>query len=118
MTPRPDPKSDIPQGTIDLLVLKAVSLGPLHGYGIAQRLQQLSRAVIQVPQGTLYPALHRLENRGWLSAEWKESDTGREAKFYKLTRRGRAQLSAEQASWQRLSEAVGLILAEPEGDPL
>ena len=118
MTPRPDPKSDIPQGTIDLLVLKAVSLGPLHGYGIAQRLQQLSRAVIQVPQGTLYPALHRLENRGWLSAEWKESDTGREAKFYKLTRRGRAQLSAEQASWQRLSEAVGLILAEPEGGPL
>ena len=118
MTPRPDPKSDIPQGTIDLLVLKAVSLGPLHGYGIAQRLQQLSRAVIQVPQGTLYPALHRLENRGWLSAEWKESDTGREAKFYKLTRKGRAQLSAEQASWQRLSEAVGLILAEPEGEPL
>jgi PadR family transcriptional regulator PadR len=118
VTPRPDPKSDIPQGTIDLLVLKAVSLGPLHGYGIAQRLQQLSRAVIQVPQGTLYPALHRLENRGWLSAEWKESDTGREAKFYKLTRRGRAQLSAEQASWQRLSEAVGLILAEPEGEPL
>ena len=118
MTLRPDPKSDIPQGTIDLLVLKAVSLGPLHGYGIAQRLQQLSRAVIQVPQGTLYPALHRLENRGWLSAEWKESDTGREAKFYKLTRRGRAQLSAEQASWQRLSEAVGLILAEPEGEPL
>jgi transcriptional regulator len=118
VTPRPDPKSDIPQGTIDLLVLKAVSLGPLHGYGIAQRLQQLSRAVIQVPQGTLYPALHRLENRGWLSAEWKESDTGREAKFYKLTRRGRAQLSAEQASWQRLSEAVGLILAEPEGGPL
>jgi len=118
VTPRPDPKSDIPQGTIDLLVLKAVSLGPLHGYGIAQRLQQLSRAVIQVQQGTLYPALHRLENRGWLSAEWKESDTGREAKFYKLTRRGRAQLSAEQASWQRLSEAVGLILAEPEGEPL
>ena len=118
MTPRPDPKSDIPQGTIDLLVLKAVSLGPLHGYGIAQRLQQLSRAVIQVPQGTLYPALHRLENRGWLSAEWKESDTGREAKFYKLTRKGRAQLSAEQASWQRLSDAVGLILAEPEGEPL
>jgi transcriptional regulator len=118
MAPRPDPKSDIPQGTIDLLVLKAVSLGPLHGYGIAQRLQQLSRDVIQVQQGTLYPALHRLENRGWLSAEWKESDTGREAKFYKLTRKGRAQLSAEQASWQRLSEAVGLILAAPEGEPL
>jgi PadR family transcriptional regulator PadR len=118
MPPRPDPKSDIPQGTIDLLVLKAVSLGPLHGYGIAQRLQQLSRDVIQVQQGTLYPALHRLENRGWLSAEWKESDTGREAKFYKLTRKGRKQLSAEQASWQRLSDAVGLILAEPGGEPL
>jgi PadR family transcriptional regulator, regulatory protein PadR len=118
MAPRPDPKSDIPQGTIDLLVLKAVSLGPLHGYGIAQRLQQLSRDVIQVQQGTLYPALHRLENRGWLSSEWKESDTGREAKFYKLTRKGRSQLSAEQASWQRLSDAVGLILAEPEGEPL
>ena len=118
MAPRPDPKSDIPQGTIDLLVLKAVSLGPLHGYGIAQRLQQLSRDVIQVQQGTLYPALHRLENRGWLSAEWKESDTGREAKFYKLTRKGRTQLSAEQASWERLSDAVGLILAEPEGEPL
>ena len=118
MAPRPDPKSDIPQGTIDLLVLKAVSLGPLHGYGIAQRLQQLSRDVIQVQQGTLYPALHRLENRGWLSSEWKASDTGREAKFYKLTRKGRAQLSAEQASWERLSDAVGLILAAPEGEPL
>jgi PadR family transcriptional regulator, regulatory protein PadR len=118
VAPRPDPKADIPQGTIDLLVLKAVSLGPLHGYGIAQRLQQLSRDVIQVQQGTLYPALHRLENRGWLSAEWKESDTGREAKFYKLTRKGRTQLSAEQASWERLSDAVGLILAEPEGEPL
>jgi transcriptional regulator len=115
MTPRPDPRSDIPQGTIDLLVLKAVALGPLHGYGIAQRLQQLSRDVIQVQQGTLYPALHRLENRGWLAAEWKESDTGREAKFYRLTRKGRAQLTTEQASWERLSDAVGLILAEPEG---
>ncbi len=117
MSPSADPKSDIPQGTIDLLVLKAVSLGPLHGYGIAQRLQQLSRDVIQVQQGTLYPALHRLENRGWLSGEWKASDTGREAKFYKLTRKGRTQLSAEQASWQRLSDAVGLILAESEVEP-
>ena len=117
MSSRPDPKSDIPQGTLDLLVLKAVALRPLHGYGIAQRLQQLSRDVIQVQQGTLYPALHRLENRGWLSAEWKESDTGRDAKFYKLTRKGRAQLSAEAASWQRLSDAVGLILAETEGGP-
>jgi PadR family transcriptional regulator, regulatory protein PadR len=118
MSLRPDPKSDIPQGTLDLLVLKTVALGPLHGYGIAQRLQQLSRDVIQVQQGTLYPALHRLENRGWLIAEWKESDTGREAKFYRLTRKGRGQLTTEQASWQRLSDAVGLILAEPEGEPL
>jgi PadR family transcriptional regulator len=117
MSIRPDPKSDVPQGTLDLLVLKAVALGPLHGYGIAQRLQQLSRDVIQVQQGTLYPALHRLENRGWLSAEWKESDTGREAKYYRLTRKGRSQLTTEQASWQRLSDAVGMILAEPEGEP-
>jgi PadR family transcriptional regulator, regulatory protein PadR len=117
MPPRPDPRSDVPQGTLDLLVLKAVALGPLHGYGIAQRLQQLSRDVIQVQQGSLYPALHRLENRGWLSSEWRESDTGREAKYYRLTRKGRAQMSAEQASWQRLSDAVGLILAEPEGQP-
>ena len=81
-------RSDIPQGTLDLLVLKVVELGPLHGYGIAQRLQQLSRDVVQVQQGSLYPALHRLENRGLLASEWKPSDTGREAKFYRLTRRG------------------------------
>src|SRR5882672_7341746 len=93
MSPRPDPRSDVPQGTLDLLVLKAVALGPLHGYGIAQRLQQLSRDVIQVQQGSLYPALHRLENRGWLTAEWRESDTGREAKYYRLTRKGRAQMT-------------------------
>ena len=104
-------RSDVPQGTLDLLVLKAVALGPLHGYGIAQRLQQLSRDVVQVQQGSLYPALHRLENRGLLTAEWKMSDTGREAKFYSLTRKGRAQLGQEQANWQRLAEAVGLILA-------
>ena len=84
------PKSDLPQGTLDLLILKVVALGPLHGYAIAQRLQQVSREVVQVQQGTLYPALHRLENRGHLSAEWKTSDTGRSAKFYKLTRKGRA----------------------------
>jgi PadR family transcriptional regulator PadR len=116
MPPRPDPRSDVPQGTLDLLVLKAVALGPLHGYGIAQRLQQLSRDVIRVQQGSLYPALHRLENRGWLTAEWRESDTGREAKYYRLTRKGRAQMTAEQASWQRLADAVGLILGEPEAE--
>jgi PadR family transcriptional regulator, regulatory protein PadR len=115
---RPDPvpgKSDVPQGTLDLLVLKVVALGPLHGYGIAQRLQQLSRDVVQVQQGSLYPALHRLENRGLLTAEWKMSDTGREAKFYSLTRKGRTQLGLEQANWRRLADAVGLILAA-EGD--
>jgi PadR family transcriptional regulator PadR len=104
------PKSDLPQGTLDLLVLKVVALGPLHGYAIGQRLQQISRDVVQVQQGTLYPALHRLENRGLLIADWKLSDTGREAKFYRLTRRGRSQLESQTASWQRLTEAVGLIL--------
>lgn len=110
------PKSDIPQGTLDLLVLKVVALGPLHGYAIAQRLQQISRDVLQVQQGTLYPALHRLENRGLLAAEWKLSDTGREAKFYRLTRRGRAQLDRETESWRRLTEAVGLVLRTAEGE--
>lgn len=109
-------KSDLPQGTLDLLILKVVALGPLHGYAIAQRLQQISRDVVQVQQGTLYPALHRLENRGLLSAEWRASDTGREAKFYKLTRRGRAQMEQETAGWHRLAAAIGLILEAAEGD--
>jgi len=109
------PKSDLPQGTLDLLILKIVALGPVHGYAIAQRLQQVSRDVVQVPQGSLYPALHRLEYRGLLEADWKETETGREAKFYRLTRKGRAQLEAEAASWQRLTEAVGLILRLSEG---
>jgi transcriptional regulator len=105
-------KPDLPQGTLDLLVLKTVALEPLHGYAIAQRLQQVSRDVVIVQQGTLYPALHRLEKRGLLEAEWKPSDTGRDAKYYRLTRSGQAQLEAEKAQWQRLTEAVGLILAE------
>jgi PadR family transcriptional regulator PadR len=109
------PKSDLPQGTLDLLILKVVALGPVHGYAIAQRLQQVSRDVVQVPQGSLYPALHRLEDRGLLAADWKASETGRDAKFYRLTRRGRAQLDAETASWRRLAEAVGLILKMSEG---
>jgi transcriptional regulator len=112
----PPLKSDLPQGTLDLLVLKVVALGPLHGYGIAQRLQQLSKDVVQVQQGTLYPALHRLENRGLLASEWRMSDTGREAKFYRLTRKGHAAMDSEEASWRRLADAVGLILAAPEGD--
>ena len=109
------PKFELPQGTLDLLILKVVALGPVHGYAIAQRLTQVSRDVVQVPQGSLYPALHRLENRGFLAADWKQTDTGREAKFYKLTRKGRAQLDAESAGWQKLTEAVGLILALSEG---
>ncbi|MGA9627028.1 MAG: PadR family transcriptional regulator, partial [Bryobacteraceae bacterium] len=89
------PKSDLPQGTLDLLILKIVALGPVHGYAIAQRLQQVSRDVVQVPQGSLYPALHRLENRGLMTADWKETETGREAKFYRLTRQGLARLDSE-----------------------
>jgi PadR family transcriptional regulator, regulatory protein PadR len=106
------PKSDLPQGTLDLLIMKIVTLGPVHGYAIAQRLRQVSRDVVQVPQGSLYPALHRLENRGLLAADWKETETGRDAKFYRLTRKGRAQLEA--ASWSRLTEAIGLILSMGE----
>src|SRR5713226_10223588 len=102
-------KSDLPQGTLDLLILKIVALGPVHGYAIAQRLQQVSRNVVQVPQGSLYPALHRLENRGVLAADWKQTGTGRDGKFYHLTRKGRAQLEADTASWRRLAGAVGLI---------
>jgi len=108
-------KSDLPQGTLDLLILKVVALGPVHGYAIAQRLDQVSRGVVQVPQGSLYPALHRLENRGLLAADWKATETGREAKFYRLTREGRKQLETESQSWQRLTEAVGLILNMSEG---
>jgi PadR family transcriptional regulator, regulatory protein PadR len=103
-------KSDLPQGTLDLLILKIVALGSVHGYGIAQRLQQVSRDVVQVPQGSLYPALHRLEYRGLIAADWRQTDTGRDAKFYKLTRKGRAQLEEETASWQRLTQAIGIIL--------
>jgi PadR family transcriptional regulator PadR len=110
-----NPKSDLPQGTLDLLVLKVVALGSVHGYAIAQRLEQVSRHVVQVPQGSLYPALHRLENRGLLAADWKETETGREAKFYRLTAKGRGQLQREAASWERLTEAVALILKLSEG---
>jgi transcriptional regulator len=110
-----NPKTDLPQGTLDLLILKIAALGPVHGYAIAQRLEQVSKHVVQVPQGSLYPALHRLENRGLLAAEWKESETGREAKFYRLTRKGRAQLESEAASWERLTQAIGLILGMSDG---
>ncbi|MCA1563076.1 MAG: PadR family transcriptional regulator [Acidobacteria bacterium] len=108
-------KSDLPQGTLDLLILQIVAVGPIHGYAIAQRLQQISCDVLQVQQGSLYPALHRLENRALLAAEWKASDTGRDAKFYRLTAKGRAQLKSETANWARLSEAIRLILQLAEG---
>jgi transcriptional regulator len=103
-------KSDLPQGTLDLLILKIVALGPVHGYSIAQRLEQVSRHVVQVPQGSLYPALHRLENRGLLAADWRETESGREAKVYRLTKKGKAQLEEQAASWRRLTAAVGSIL--------
>ncbi len=109
-------KSDLPQGTLDLLILKIVALAPLHGYGIAQRIQQVSREVLQIQQGSLYPALHRLESRGLLTAEWKATDTGRDAKFYRLTAKGRKQLRDETESWARLTGAIGLILSDAGGD--
>ncbi|HEY1467968.1 MAG TPA: PadR family transcriptional regulator [Candidatus Acidoferrum sp.] len=109
------PKTDLPQGTLDLLILKVVALGPVHGYAIAQRLEQVSLGVVQVPEGSLYPALHRLENRGLLAADWKETDTGREAKFYRLTGKGRKQLESEAANWQRLIDAIALILGMADG---
>ncbi len=110
----PTPKSDLLQGTLDLLILKTLSHEPLHGYAIAQRIALSSRALLQVPQGSLYPALHRLENKEWLSAEWDQTETGREAKFYKLTRKGRQQLEHELADWKRLSDGIALILAGAE----
>jgi PadR family transcriptional regulator, regulatory protein PadR len=103
-------RTDLLQGTLDMLILKVVALGSIHGYGISQRIQQISRDVLQVQQGSLYPALHRLEKRGWLEAEWGESENGRQAKFYRLSPLGRRQLAAEEASWNRLSKAVGLIM--------
>src|ERR1700719_2438234 len=107
-------KYDLLKGTLDMLVLKVVALGPSHGYAIAQRLQQISRDFFQVHQGSLYPALHRLEDRGWLQAEWKESETGREAKFYSLTKKGRRQMKEEARNWERVCDAVALVLKASE----
>ena len=104
-------KSELLQGTLDMLILKIVALGPVHGYGISQRIAQISRDVLQVQQGSLYPALHRLEKRRWLLADWGRSDTGRDAKFYRLSSIGRKQLVAEEANWERLAKAVTLILS-------
>jgi PadR family transcriptional regulator PadR len=106
----PTEKSDLLQGTLDMLILKIVALGPVHGYGISQRIRQISKEVLQVQQGSLYPALHRLEKREWLEAEWSESENGRPAKFYKLSAKGRKQLVAEESNWQRLAGAVSLIM--------
>jgi PadR family transcriptional regulator PadR len=103
-------KTDLLQGTLDLLVLKVVALAPVHGYGIAQRIRQISEDVLQVQQGSLYPALHRLEKRGWLEADWGESENGRQAKFYRLSSKGRKKLVAETETWDRLSRAVAHIL--------
>jgi PadR family transcriptional regulator PadR len=105
-----DERIGLPQGTLDLLILKVLSLEPQHGWAISERLQQVSTGVVQVQQGSLYPALHRLERRGWIKAEWAASDNNRQAKYYQLTRAGRRQLETETASWRTLSGAIGNIL--------
>lgn len=110
----PVPKPDLLQGTLDLLILQVAALGPLHGYAIARRLQQISKDALQVQQGSLYPALHRLEKRGWLKAEWRVTETGREAKFYTLTALGRRQLEVERADWERLAQAITMVLRTSE----
>ena len=106
--------SDLLQGTLDLLILRTLALGPMHGWAVAARIQQISQDVFQITQGALYPALHRLEQQGWLRAEWRKSETDRDAKFYALTRAGRAQLEKELAQWQRLSTAIGLVIRMAE----
>lgn len=105
-----DEKLDLPQGTLDLLILKALSLGPQHGWAVSERLHQVSRATLQVPQGSLYPALHRLERRGWIRAKWGASENNRRAKYYSLTRSGRKQLAVVTDQWRRLTDAVSLVL--------
>lgn len=107
LMPKP---SDLLQGTLDLLILKTIVREPLHGWGIAKRIQQLSDDVLSVQQGSLYPGLHRLEQQGWITSDWRATDLGRDAKFYTLTREGKKQLERELASWSRLSSAVGLLL--------
>ena len=106
--------NDLVQGTLDLLILTTISLEPKHGWAIAKRIQQISKEVLQVQQGSLYPALHRLEQQSWIKAHWGETDTGRKAKFYSLTRAGRAQLGKELANWDRLSNAIDLVVAANE----
>ena len=101
---------ELPQGTLDLLMLKVLSLHPMHGWAISERLRQVSKAMLQIPQGSIYPALHRLERRGWVAAEWAPSDNNRKAKYYELTKLGRRQLAAESDEWARLTTAVGFVL--------
>ena len=105
-----EPAADLLQGTLDLLVLRTLALEPMHGWGISQRIQQISQDVLRVQQGSLYPALHRLEQQGWISSEWGPSENNRRAKFYKLTKAGRRQLEAEISNWERLSAAIGRVL--------
>jgi PadR family transcriptional regulator PadR len=108
----PEQRIDLPQGTLDLLILRSLALGPKHGWAVAERIQQVSKEVLQVQQGSLYPALHRLERRGWIKAHWGVSENNRKAKFYELTRSGKKQLSAETESWHKLAVAVGHVLDE------
>src|SRR4051812_39964792 len=103
-------KPELPQGTLDMLILKALSLGPMHGYGVGQRIQQLADDMLRVEEGTLYPALYRIEQKGWVASEWGASDKNRRARFYKLTRTGRKQLAAEQSQWAHLTAAVAKVL--------
>jgi PadR family transcriptional regulator, regulatory protein PadR len=103
-------KPDLPQGTLDMLVLKSLSLGPMHGYGIGQRIQQLAEDMLQVEEGTLYPALYRIEERSWIESEWGLSENNRRARFYKLTKAGRKQLAAEESQWQQLSLAINKVM--------
>jgi PadR family transcriptional regulator, regulatory protein PadR len=103
-------KPDLPQGTLDLLILKALSLGPMHGYGVGQRIRQLAEEMLQIEEGTLYPALYRIEQRGWVESDWGVSENNRRARFYKLTRAGRKQLAAEESQWERLTSAVAKVL--------
>jgi PadR family transcriptional regulator, regulatory protein PadR len=110
----PTGDAELLQGTLDLLILKVVALRPIHGYAIVQRIQQMSRDALEIRQGSLYPALYRLENRGWLKSEWKTTEGGREAKFYSLTKLGKQQLQAETAGWKRLCDAISLVLDHAE----
>jgi PadR family transcriptional regulator, regulatory protein PadR len=110
----PSGDAELLQGTLDMLILKVAALGPIHGYAVVQRIHQISNEALQIRQGSLYPALYRLENRGWLKSEWKTAESGREAKFYSLTKAGRQQLNTETDGWKRLCEAISLVLETAE----